>query len=102
MGPRVSPGMAFAICLSPQLGNSMPVLTGRTMQGLSRGCGLKSEEQLHPLDPGLTGLPIWRFCPCPQCVGHIELSSVTLTARFVDRGFSTEVSPRRGLRALHS
>lgn len=65
-GPRVSPEMAFAMHLSPQLGNSVPILTDRSMQGLSRGCGLKTEEQLHPLDPGLDWAPRLEVLPLPS------------------------------------
>ena len=66
MGPRVSPEIVFEIDLSPQLGNSVPILTDRTRQGLSRGCGLKSEEQFYPPDPGLDWAPRLEALPLPS------------------------------------
>lgn len=77
MGPRVSPEMAFEVYLSPELGNSVPVLTDRTRQGRSRGCGLKSEEeQLYLLDPSLDWAPRLEVLPLPSMrrVHRTELS----------------------------
>lgn len=96
MGPRVSPEMAFEIDLSPQLGNSVPILTDRTRQGLSRGCELKSGEQLYPPDPCLHWAPRLEALPLPSMrrahqtkLGDPHGSIRRLSQRLLDRSQPT-------------
>lgn len=56
-GPRVSPEVALWVYLSPGPGNSMPILTDGTRQGLSSGCRLKSEGEPHTRPKPRLGSP---------------------------------------------
>lgn len=76
MGPRVSSEMALEVYLSPLLGDSVPIVTRLGLDWASpASAGWKVKENNRTLlTQASAGLPIWRFCPCPQCIGYSELS----------------------------